>query len=195
MKNIIIIAIAILSILVIIFVFNNKKEDNLLISKDTYMDYTITLKTNKGDIQFMTYVKDAPNTVDNFVKLAEEGFYNGLTFHRVIHGFMIQGGCPEGTGTGGPGYMFEDEINVDADIYKEGYKKGVVAMANSGKNTQGSQFFIMVGDVPLLPDYTIFGKVTNGQDVADEISLVERDTRDMPLEKVIIEEVLVSENK
>lgn len=193
MKKIIILTVTFFFILIVILVFSNRKKDDLLINDNDYMNYTITLKTNKGDIELTTYAKDAPNTVNNFVKLAREGFYNGLTFHRVIDGFMIQGGCPDGIGTGGPGYTFEDEINADADIYKEGYKKGVVAMANAGPNTQGSQFFIMVADLDLPPLYTIFGRVISGQDVVDEISKVERNENDMPLEKVIIEEVLISE--
>lgn len=193
MKKIITIAIATLLLLVIVLIFSNKEDDNLLINDESYMNYNITLKTSKGDIQFVTYIKEAPNTVNNFVKLAREGFYDGLTFHRVIDGFMIQGGCPYGTGTGGPGYTFEDEINVDDDIYKEGYKKGVVAMANAGADTQGSQFFIMVDDVALPPSYTIFGKVISGQNVADDISMVDRNQNDMPLEKIIIEEVLITE--
>jgi cyclophilin family peptidyl-prolyl cis-trans isomerase len=155
------------------------------------MNYEITLKTNKGDIKFETYYDDAPRTVDNFVKLAEEGFYDGVIFHRVIDGFMIQGGDPTGTGTGGPGYSFADEIDPESEIYQEGYKKGVVAMANAGPNTQGSQFFIMVADYPLPPNYTIFGKVVSGQEVADAISVVEKDGRDKPLQDVIIQEVVL----
>jgi cyclophilin family peptidyl-prolyl cis-trans isomerase len=125
------------------------------------------------------------------VKLAEEGFYDGVIFHRVIDGFMIQGGDPTGTGTGGPGYSFADEIDPESEIYQEGYKKGVVAMANAGPNTQGSQFFIMVADYPLPPNYTIFGKVVSGQEVADAISVVEKDGRDKPLQDVIIQEVVL----
>jgi cyclophilin family peptidyl-prolyl cis-trans isomerase len=170
-----------------------EKEEDLAIinNNDKNMNYEITLKTNKGDIKFETYYDDAPRTVDNFVKLAEEGFYDGVIFHRVIDGFMIQGGDPTGTGTGGPGYSFADEINPESEIYQEGYKKGVVAMANAGPNTQGSQFFIMVADYPLPPSYTIFGKVVSGQEVADAISVVEKDGRDKPLQDVIIQEVVL----
>ncbi len=103
----------------------------------------ITIKTNFGEIQFETYDADAPKTAQNFISLAQKGFYDGLTFHRVIKGFMIQGGDPNGNGTGGPGYTFEDELNPATQSYKAGYKKGVVAMANAGPNTNGSQFFIM----------------------------------------------------
>ena len=155
------------------------------------MDYIITLETNKGNIQFKTYAGDAPNAVDNFVTLAEKGFYNGVIFHRVIDGFMIQGGDPTGTGTGGPGYVFDDEIDPESDLYKRGYLKGIVAMANAGPNTQGSQFFIMVADYSLLPHYTIFGQVISGQEVADAISKVERDANDKPIEDVIIKRVLI----
>jgi cyclophilin family peptidyl-prolyl cis-trans isomerase len=170
-----------------------EKEEDLAIinNNDKNMNYEITLKTNKGDIKFETYYDDAPRTVDNFVKLAEEGFYDGVIFHRVIDGFMIQGGDPTGTGTGGPGYSFADEIDSESEIYQEGYKKGVVAMANAGPNTQGSQFFIMVADYPLPPSYTIFGKVVSGQEVADAISVVEKDGRDKPLQDVIIQEVVL----
>jgi cyclophilin family peptidyl-prolyl cis-trans isomerase len=168
-----------------------EEESAVINNNDKNMNYEITLKTNKGDIKFETYYDDAPRTVDNFVKLAEEGFYDGVIFHRVIDGFMIQGGDPTGTGTGGPGYSFADEIDPESEIYQEGYKKGVVAMANAGPNTQGSQFFIMVADYPLPPNYTIFGKVVSGQEVADAISVVEKDGRDKPLQDVIIQEVVL----
>ncbi len=165
------------------------EEDKIINEKN--MDYIITLQTTKGDIQFKTYSSDAPNTVQNFVDLANKNFYNGVIFHRVIDGFMIQGGDPTGTGTGGPGYSFNDEINPNSEIYKQGYIKGVVAMANSGPNTQGSQFFIMVEDNPLPPLYTIFGQVISGQEVADLISKTPRDSRDKPLEDIVIKNVLI----
>ncbi|MSU60598.1 MAG: peptidylprolyl isomerase [Candidatus Staskawiczbacteria bacterium] len=155
------------------------------------MNHAITIKTNMGDIAFQTYNNDAPNTVKNFVTLAEKGFYNNVIFHRVIDGFMIQGGDPTGTGMGGPGYQFADELNSSTDSYKQGYKKGVVAMANSGPNTNGSQFFIMVADKPLPNDYTIFGKVVSGQEVADAISKVQTSPGDKPLSDVVIKEVVV----
>ena len=160
---------------------------------ENVMNYEITLKTNKGDIKFETFSDLAPNTVDNFVSLSKDGFYDGLTFHRVIDGFMIQGGCPEGTGRGGPGYTFDDEIDPGAEVYQGGYDKGIVAMANSGPNTNGSQFFIMVEDYPLPPQYTIFGQVVSGQDVTDEIAKVDTDRMDKPLEEVEIEEVKIKE--
>lgn len=151
----------------------------------------ITLYTNFGNIQFQTYDNDAPKTVNNFVTLANKGFYNGLIFHRVVKDFVIQGGDPQGTGTGGPGYTFEDELNPNTPSYKEGYKKGVVAMANSGPNTNGSQFFIMLKDTPLPHNYTIFGKVIDGQDVVDKIGQVPVGPNDKPLQNVVINKVEV----
>ncbi len=155
-------------------------------NKKTHM---ITLQTNYGTIVFETYDADAPKTVANFVTLAGKGFYNGLTFHRVIPGFMIQGGDPKGDGTGGPGYTFADELNPATPSYKAGYKKGVVAMANAGPNTNGSQFFIMTADYPLKNDYTIFGKVVSGQDVVDTIANVKTGQNDKPVTPVIMKTV------
>ncbi len=150
-----------------------------------------TLDTSMGKIVIEFYSSDAPKTVANFEKLAEQGFYNGLTFHRVIPGFMIQGGDPNGNGTGGPGYKFADELNPVTDSYKAGYKKGVVAMANSGPDTNGSQFFIMTADYPLPNKYTIFGRVISGQDVVDAIANVKRDSNDKPLTPVVIKGVTI----
>jgi len=169
----------------------SNEEEVINNNYDEIMDYEIILKTNRGEIKFKSFSDLAPNTVDNFVSLSEDGFYDGLTFHRVIDGFMIQGGCPEGTGRGGPGYTFDDEIDLEADVYQGGYDKGIVAMANSGPNTNGSQFFIMVEDYPLPPQYTIFGEVTEGQKVVDEIAKMETNQMDKPLEDVVIEEVLI----
>ncbi len=149
--------------------------------------HTIVLKTNFGEIHFTTYDGDAPKASQNFIDLTRKGFYNGLTFHRVINGFMIQGGNPNGDGTGGPGYQFADELNSQTDSYKQGYHKGVVAMANAGPNTNGSQFFIMLEDYPLPHEYTIFGKVIQGQEVVDRIGKVKTDSHDKPLELVVIE--------
>ena len=156
-----------------------------------------TIDTSLGPIKISFYEKDAPNAVANFMKLSQKGFYDGLTFHRVIPRFMIQGGDPNcgaetdkgPCGAGGPGYKFADEIKADSPLYKTGYKKGVVAMANSGPDTNGSQFFIMVADYPLPPNYTIFGQVVEGQDVADKISEVKRDSSDRPLEPVVMKSV------
>jgi peptidyl-prolyl cis-trans isomerase B (cyclophilin B) len=124
----------------------------------------VRLMTEKGEIVFELYADTAPKTVSNFVYLASQGFYDNLTFHRRVEGFVIQGGDPKGNGTGGPGYKFEDELD---DSYK--YDRGIVAMANSGPDTNGSQFFIMLKDYPLDKNYTIFGKVVSGMDVVDKI--------------------------
>ncbi len=149
----------------------------------------ITIETNYGNIVIETYDSDAPNTVANFVTLADKGFYNGVIFHRVIKGFMIQGGDPSGNGTGGPGYKFEDELNPATASYKAGYKKGVVAMANSGPDTNGSQFFIMHADYALPNLYTIFGKVVSGQDVVDKIANVSVGANSKPVSPVIMTKV------
>jgi peptidyl-prolyl cis-trans isomerase B (cyclophilin B) len=144
-----------------------------------------TLHTSKGAIAVELFDDDAPKTVANFKKLAEDGFYNGVIFHRVIPDFMIQGGDPTGTGSGGPGYTFEDEFN-DRSV-----ERGALAMANSGPNTNGSQFFIVTADAcPWLDGkHTVFGRVTGGMDAVDAISAVDRDTRDKPHQDVTIERV------
>jgi cyclophilin family peptidyl-prolyl cis-trans isomerase len=138
-----------------------------ILSPDQISNKKIVMQiANKGTIEFELFDQDAPKTVSNFVYLTKLGFYNGLTFHRVEPGFVIQGGDPKGNGTGGPGYRFEDEP------VKRKYEKGIVAMANAGPNTNGSQFFIMLDDHPELPsNYTIFGKVTVGQDVVDKVQV------------------------
>lgn len=131
-----------------------------------------TIETDKGTIELVLYPQDAPKTVTNFATLAKNGYYDNLTFHRVVDGFVIQGGDPTGSGSGGEsvyGEKFEDELNPETASYKEGYKEGVLAMANAGPNTNGSQFFIMLADNPLPNDYTIFGKVTAGMDVVKKI--------------------------
>lgn len=163
---------------------------------------TAVMTTNKGIITFEFYSKDAPNTVANFVKLAKEGFYNGVRFHRVVKGFMIQGGDPnskdvskQGTwGQGDPGYKFNDEIDPTSALYKTGYQRGVLAMANSGVNTNGSQFFIMHQDYPLTPNYTIFGKVISGLETVDNIANVETTMnasgeKSLPVEDIIIQKI------
>jgi cyclophilin family peptidyl-prolyl cis-trans isomerase len=144
-----------------------------------------TLHTSEGRIELELFPDEAPKTVENFTKLAQEGFYDGLTFHRVIPDFMIQGGDPRGDGTGGPGYKFEDEIN------EHRVERGALAMANAGPNTNGSQFFIVTTEsAPWLDGkHTVFGKVTSGQDVAERISQVDRDARDRPRTPVVIERV------
>ncbi len=125
----------------------------------------VTIKTKKGDITFEMFEQETPKTVSNFVYLADQQYYDNLTFHRVVANFVIQGGDPTGNGTGGPGYKFADEKVV------RNYDQGIVAMANSGPNTNGSQFFIMLDNVPLPKLYTIFGKVTSGMDVVKKIQI------------------------
>jgi cyclophilin family peptidyl-prolyl cis-trans isomerase len=146
------------------------------------------MKTSEGDVELELFPDDAPKTVENFTKLAGDGFYDGLIFHRVIPDFMIQGGCPLGTGSGGPGYSFEDEFN------EHKVERGALAMANAGPNTNGSQFFIVTAEATPWLDgkHTVFGKVAAGQDVVDRISTVERDASDRPLEPVTIDSVELS---
>ncbi|MBA2614746.1 MAG: peptidylprolyl isomerase [Actinobacteria bacterium] len=143
------------------------------------------MHTNHGAIEVELHDGDAPKTVENFTKLARDGFYDGVIFHRVIPDFMIQGGDPTGTGTGGPGYQFDDEQN------EHGVERGALAMANAGPNTNGSQFFIVTTESAswLNGKHTVFGRVTDGMDVVDAISEVERDGRDKPREDVVIERV------
>jgi cyclophilin family peptidyl-prolyl cis-trans isomerase len=136
----------------------------------------ILIETTKGNIELELFESDAPKTVANFAGLAEQGYFNGIIFHRISKGFVIQGGDSTGTGRGGKsiyGKEFEDELHPSAPSYKEGYKRGTVAMANRGPNTNTSQFFIMLNDVPMPKNYTIFGKVTKGMDVVDSIAAVE----------------------
>ena len=192
-KIILIIGLIVVTGGILIFAFSKNDNGQEQKSENNYMNYLITIKTNKGDIQFKTYSQEAPKTVENFITLAEKGFYDGVIFHRVIDGFMIQGGDPTGTGRGGPGYAFDDEINPNSEIYQTGYVKGIVAMANAGPNTQGSQFFIMVADYSLPNNYTIFGKVISGQDVADAIAKTKTDSNDKPISDVIMQKVTVSE--
>jgi peptidyl-prolyl cis-trans isomerase B (cyclophilin B) len=145
----------------------------------------ITLHTNQGPIGVELYDEDAPKTVENFLTLARDGFYDGTTFHRVIPDFMIQGGDPRGDGTGGPGYEFDDEPNDHAVV------RGALAMANRGPNTNGSQFFIVTAEAcPWLDGkHTVFGEVTEGMDSVDRISAVPRDDRDRPHEGIVLERV------
>jgi cyclophilin family peptidyl-prolyl cis-trans isomerase len=134
------------------------------------------IETDKGAIELELLEAEAPRAVENFRLLSEHGYYNGLTFHRVLKGFMIQGGDPNGNGTGGEsarGPTFEDEINRESQVYRDGYRRGIVAMANAGPNTNGSQFFIMHRDYPLPPNYVIFARVTGGLDVVDALAETE----------------------
>jgi cyclophilin family peptidyl-prolyl cis-trans isomerase len=145
----------------------------------------MTMTTNKGDIVFEMFDEDAPKTVGNMRELAEKGYYDGLTFHRIIPDFMIQGGCPQGTGTGGPGYTFEDEFNDHKVV------RGALAMANSGPNTNGSQFFIVTIDAAPWLDgkHTVFGEVKEGMDVVDALEGLPTDARDRPREDAKIEKL------
>src|SRR6202035_5801426 len=147
-----------------------------------------TMQTTEGPIVFELFDGDAPKTVENFRKLAADGFYDGLTFHRIIKDFMIQGGCPLGTGTGGPGYTFEDEINPHKLV------RGALAMANAGPNTNGSEFFIVTADACSWLDgkHTVFGEVSNGMDVVDKLEALPTDGRDQPLEPVGIATITFS---
>jgi cyclophilin family peptidyl-prolyl cis-trans isomerase len=147
-----------------------------------------TLHTNAGPVTVELFDDDAPKTVANFTKLAEDGFYDGLVFHRVIREFMIQGGCPEGTGTGGPGYTFEDEINDHKIV------RGALAMANAGPNTNGSQFFVVTTDAAPWLDgkHTVFGQVTEGMETVDAIEGTPTGAGDRPVEPQVIERVEIS---
>jgi cyclophilin family peptidyl-prolyl cis-trans isomerase len=148
-----------------------------------------TMHTNHGPIQLELFDADAPKTVDNFVKLSKDGYYDGLIFHRVIRDFMIQGGCPEGTGTGGPGYEFEDEINDNKVV------RGALAMANRGPDTNGSQFFIVTTEAAPWLDgkHTVFGRVASGMEAVDSIEGTDTGAQDRPVEDAVIERVEVHE--
>jgi cyclophilin family peptidyl-prolyl cis-trans isomerase len=157
---------------------------------------TATIQTNKGTIKIELLEQDAPKTTENFRLLAEKGYYDGVIFHRVIKGFMIQGGDPTGTGRGGEsawGGRFADEINASSEVYRSGYKAGTVAMANAGPHTNGSQFFIMHVDYPLPPSYAIFGRVIEGQDIVNAIATTDTDRSDRPLAEVKMEKVSIEE--
>jgi len=164
------------------------------LSLDSSVDYFATLITSKGDVTVRLLVTEVPLTANNFVYLSRQGFYNGVKFHRIIEGFMAQSGDPTGTGRGGPGYRFNDEP-VERD-----YLRGTLAMANSGPNTNGSQFFIMHQDYPLPKNYTIFGLVTNGLDVVDLIATTPVEPsptgeRSMPSELVTIDRIDIREGE
>jgi peptidyl-prolyl cis-trans isomerase B (cyclophilin B) len=148
-----------------------------------------TMQTSEGPITLELFDEDAPKTVANFRKLAADGFYDGLRFHRVIKDFMIQGGCPQGTGSGGPGYTFEDEINQHKVV------RGALAMANAGPDTNGSQFFLVIAQAcPWLDGkHTVFGRVSDGMDVLDRLESVETDSSDRPREPIAIESIALSD--
>ena len=170
-------------------VYDSMPEMNIDISKK----YSAVIKTSMGDMSIEFFTEDAPLTVNNFINLSRDGYYDNVIFHRVISGFMIQGGDPSGTGHGEmgkfPGYKFEDELNN-----QRSYDKGILAMANAGPDTNGSQFFIMHVNYPLPYQYTIFGFVTDGLEVIDKIASVETGDGDKPVNDVVIETVEVKEN-
>ena len=170
-------------------IYDSMPEMNIDISKK----YSAVIKTSMGDMSIEFFTKDAPLTVNNFINLSRDGYYDSVIFHRVISGFMIQGGDPSGTGHGEmgkfPGYKFEDELNN-----QRSYDKGILAMANAGPDTNGSQFFIMHVDYPLPYQYTIFGFVTEGLEVIDKIASVETGDGDKPINDVVIEAIEVKEN-
>ena len=170
-------------------IYDKQPEMNI----NTNSSYTAVIKTNLGDMTVEFFIDDAPITVNNFISLSKDGYYDNVIFHRVISGFMIQGGDPSGTGHGDygkyPGYKFDDELNNQRP-----YEKGILAMANAGPNTNGSQFFIMHVDYPLPYSYTIFGQVVDGFDVIDNIASVETDSADKPTTDVVISTVEITEN-
>jgi len=170
-------------------IYDKQPEMNI----NTNSSYTAVIKTNLGDMTVEFFTDDAPKTVNNFISLSKDGYYDNVIFHRVISGFMIQGGDPSGTGHGDygkyPGYKFDDELNNQRP-----YEKGILAMANAGPNTNGSQFFIMHVDYPLPYSYTIFGQVVDGFDVIDKIASVETDSADKPTTDVVISTVEITEN-
>ena len=170
-------------------VYDKQPEMNL----NSDSTYSAVIKTNLGEMSVEFFTDDAPLTVNNFVTLSKDGYYDNVIFHRVISGFMIQGGDPSGTGHGDygkfPGYEFDDELNNQRP-----YEKGILAMANRGPNTNGSQFFIMHADYPLPYSYTIFGKVTEGLEVIDKIASVETDSADKPTDDIVINTVEIVEN-
>jgi cyclophilin family peptidyl-prolyl cis-trans isomerase len=156
-------------------------------SIDPAKKYTATIETTAGTMVAELFPGDAPKTVNNFVCLARDDYYKDVIFHRVISGFMIQGGDPTGTGSGGPGYQFADE-----KVTRQ-YLRGTLAMANAGPNTNGSQFFVMHADYPLPPSYTIFGKLTSGEEVVDAIANAKKGPQDRPVEPVSITSVSITE--
>jgi cyclophilin family peptidyl-prolyl cis-trans isomerase len=165
-----------------------KSQPDLII--DAANSYRAIIRTNRGDVTVELLADRSPSTVNNFVFLAREGFYDGVIFHRVIEGFMIQGGDPTGTGTGGPGYRFRDELDAAREL---GYAPGTLAMANAGPNTNGSQFFIMHRDGALPPAYSVFGRTVAGLEVVEAIATTPTDARDRPLEDVVITAVEIQE--
>jgi cyclophilin family peptidyl-prolyl cis-trans isomerase len=159
---------------------------------DAAKQYGATIRTSHGDVTVELFADRSPTTVNNFVFLAREGFYDGVIFHRVINGFMIQGGDPTGTGSGGPGYRFRDELDAAREF---GYGPGILAMANAGPNTNGSQFFLMHRDNPLPPAYAVFGRTVEGLDVIDAIASTPTGPGDRPLTDVVIQGIDITESE
>lgn len=176
--------------------FNNESSSQAttlpfpLLSAQQIESSKVTIETGKGNIVLKLF-GDAPIAASNFIYLANKKFYDGLIFHRVIKGFMIQGGDPKGNGTGDPGYKFKDELDPASASYKKGYVRGILAMANSGPNTNGSQFFIMHQDNQLPHNYTIFGEVISGLDVVDAIANSDVDSNDKPIQPITMKAVIV----
>jgi len=158
---------------------------------DAARSYRAVITTTLGEITVELLADRSPSTVNNFVFLAREGFYDGVIFHRVIQGFMAQGGDPTGTGTGGPGYRFRDELDAAREL---GYARGTVAMANAGPNTNGSQFFIMHADYPLPPNYSVFGRVVAGLEVIDAIATSATGPGDRPRSDITMTSVVIVED-
>lgn len=189
------IAVCVLTALLSVNLFAQDKKKSYDKAPDMKIDpaktYSATIDTSKGKIVIALFAKDSPNTVNNFVFLAREGFYNGTIFHRVIPGFMIQGGDPEGTGMGGPGYQFNNENKSST----HGFPPGTVAMANAGPNTNGSQFFINDGDSPWLTaeSYTIFGEVNEGQDIVKAIASAPANSENRPNDPITIKTITIEE--
>ncbi len=167
-----------------------KFSEPFALSIDPEATYQATIVTNHGTMVAQLFAKDAPQTVNNFVNLARYHYYDGLIFHRIIREFMIQGGCPEGSGRGGPGYRFADELPAPGK-----YRIGSLAMANAGPNTNGSQFFIVSGahGVTLPPQYSLFGQLISGEDVLAELQKVSTGAQDRPKDDVVIESVTITE--
>ena len=191
-----IIAVAIVVAAVVAFAQEKKERKSYSeppkMAIDVNKKYTATIDTDKGPVVVELFAKEAPKTVNNFVVLARDGFYDGTIFHRVIPSFMIQGGDPTGTGTGGPGYQFEDETDKEKNPHV--FQEGTLAMANAGPNTNGSQFFITEQPTPHLQGkHTVFGQVTKGQDVVHAIATADRDENDRPKEEIHIKSIKVEE--
>lgn len=158
---------------------------DLTIDLDT--DYSATLHTSLGDITIEFLAAEAPITTNNFLFLAKDGYYDGVIFHRIVPGFVIQGGDPTGTGSGGPGYTFRDELDGNGK-----YSRGMVAMANAGPSTNGSQFFVCLDDLGLPHSYSIFGRVTDGMDVVDTIAALPTGSQDRPTKPPVINSVTIA---